>query len=346
MITAALAGPAAADVVKLKNGDRVTGEIVSSDGEKLKMKTELIGEIEIAWDGVEEITSDDKLYLSSKDGQVLVGPVKTEDARFQVETAQSGEVSVPKADVEALRNEAAQQAYVAEIERLRNPGLLDFWSGFFDTGLSFTAGNAETKSFTTSARAQRKTQRDKITIYETSVFAQNDTTGESITTANAIRGGTRYDINMSEKLFTFGFVDLEYDQFQDLDLRNVLGGGLGYHIKNSERWTWDFFSGGSFNQEFFNNDITRRSAEIVLGEEMNYLFTDSTSWSHRIAVYPNMSDTGEYRLQFDTSVTSDLWEWLGWHVTLSDRFLSNPVPGRQKNDVLLTTGLRMSFGRE
>ena len=59
-----------------------------------------------------------------------------------------------------------------------------------------------------------------------------------------------------------------------------------------------------------------------------------------------MSETGEFRLQFDTSLTSQLYQWLGWHVTVSDRFLSNPVPGREKNDVLLTTGVRVSFGKE
>jgi hypothetical protein len=32
-------------------------------------------------------------------------------------------------------------------------------------------------------------------------------------------------------------------------------------------------------------------------------------------------------------------------VTASDRFLSNPIPGRQKNDLLLTTGVRVNFAR-
>lgn len=341
-----LPGVLVADVVTLKNGDRVTGKVISSDAEKLKVATEFMGEIEIQWDAVSDVVSEDKLYLSSKDGQVLVGPVTTAGEEFQVETTQSGEVAVPKAEIVAVRNEEAQEAYVAEIERLRNPGLLDFWSGFYDMGFSFTGGNAETTAFTNSARAQRATERDKITTYMTSVFAQNSTSGEKVTTANAIRGGTRYDINVSEKLFTFGFLDLEFDEFQDLDLRSVLGGGMGYHLRNTDKWTWDFFGGASYNQEFFKNDLTRRSAELVMGEEMNYLFTKSTAWSHRIALYPNMSETGEFRLQFDTSLTSQLYQWLGWHVTVSDRFLSNPVPGREKNDVLLTTGVRVSFGKE
>jgi putative salt-induced outer membrane protein YdiY len=193
-------------------------------------------------------------------------------------------------------------------------------------------------------KMQRATQRDKISIYATSVYATSDTAGESRTTANAIRGGTRYDVNLSERLFTFGFIDLEFDEFQNLDLRNVLGGGLGWHIVKNGRTSFDFFSGGSFNQEYFADDITRKSAELVLGQEFNRTIREGTVFTEKLSIFPNLSDTGAYRLQFDSGISTKLAEWLAWHVTLSDRFQSNPVPGVQKNDVLLTTGVRFAFG--
>jgi putative salt-induced outer membrane protein YdiY len=341
-----------ADVVTLKNGDRVTGSVVSSDAKVLKMKTEFLGEVEIQWEAVSSIDSPSKLYVTSGDGQTLVGPVKTDADKLEVTTAESGVVEAPLASVAAVRNQEAQDAYVAEIDRLRNPKLTDFWRGFFDSGLALTAGNAETTTFSNAAGATRETQRDKIGLYFTSVYAKaqtvNDETNETLstTTANAIRGGTRYELNINPKVYTFGFLDLEFDEFQALDLRNVIGGGLGYHLIKNERTTFDVFGGASYNQEFFENDITRRSAEIVLGETLSYQVNGRTSLSERFALYPNMSDTGELRMQFDTSLTTDIFRWLGWNLTLSDRFLSNPVPGRQKNDVLLTTGIRMIFGNE
>jgi hypothetical protein len=36
---------------------------------------------------------------------------------------------------------------------------------------------------------------------------------------------------------------------------------------------------------------------------------------------------------------------LGLHVTASDRFLSNPVQGRQRNDLLISTGFRLTFAK-
>jgi hypothetical protein len=84
----------------------------------------------------------------------------------------------------------------------------------------------------------------------------------------------------------------------------------------------------------------------VTGETFTYALNGRTSLNERFAFYPNMSDTGEYRMQFDTALTTDIFKWLGWNLTFSDRFLSNPIEGRQKNDVLLTTGVRMVFGSE
>lgn len=346
LLTCASAVSSRADVVALTNGDRISGKIIASDLESLTMKTEFLGDVKVQWPAITQIESQASLFLTDKDGQVLVGTVSTSGGTLRVRTANAGAVPVQKAAVQAIRNEEQQRAYEAEIERLRNPSLLDFWSAYFDTGLSFTQGNSETRTITTAAKAQRRTQRDKIVAYATSIFAENSTTGLTETTANAIRGGSRYELNVSDRLFTFGFVDLEFDEFQNLDLRNVLGGGVGWHVKKTDRTSFNVFGGGSYNQEFFSDDITRRSAEIVMGEELDIKLNDRLSWTQRLAFYPNLSESGEYRLQLDTGLVTQLYRWLGWQISLSDRFLSNPIPGVRRNDLLLTTGLRFNVGRE
>jgi hypothetical protein len=51
-------------------------------------------------------------------------------------------------------------------------------------------------------------------------------------------------------------------------------------------------------------------------------------------------------MNFDVAAVTTLKKWLGWQVTISDRYLSNPIqPGLKKNDFLLTTGFRITFAR-
>ncbi len=341
-----------ADQVSLKNGDRLTGTIVKSDAKTLLIKTEFAGEVSVQWEAVSGIASSQPLHLGLKDGQTIVGTVSTTENKFEVATKETGSVTASKEAVATVRNDAEQKAYAEQIERLRHPHLTDFWSGLLDTGLSLTRGNSESLTYSLAGKAVRATERDKITVYSNAIYAKSTLNGVSSTTAHAIRGGVRGDLNVRDKLFVFGFTDFEYDAFQHLDLRNVVGGGLGYHAVKTARTTFDLFGGGSFEQEYFSpnpptelTSLTRKSGEIVAGEELDTKLNSRMTLSERFTLYPNLSNTGSYRYQFDTSAATKLKNWLSWQVTFSDRFLSDPLPGLKKNDLLLSTGVRLTFGK-
>jgi putative salt-induced outer membrane protein YdiY len=343
---------AMADQVTLKNGDRLTGTILKSDAKTLLIKTEFAGDVTVQWDAVSGIVSSQPLHLALKDGQTIVGMVNEADNRIEVATKETGSVTASKDAVSAVRNDAEQKAYDDQIERLRHPHLTDFWSGLLDTGLSLTRGNSDSLTFSLAGKAARVTDRDKIVVYSNAIYTNSTVNNVSSTTAHAIRGGLRGDLNVREKLFVFAFTDFEYDAFQHLDLRNVVGGGLGYHVLKTARTTFDLFGGGSFEQEYFSpnppaepTSLTRKSGEIVAGEELNTKLNSRTTLTERFSIYPNVSETGQYRYQFDTSAATKLKNWLGWQVTFSDRFLSNPLPGLKRNDLLLSTGVRLTFGK-
>jgi putative salt-induced outer membrane protein YdiY len=350
------AATAEADQLTLKNGDRLTGTIVKSDAKILLLKTDFAGDVNLQWDAVTSIVSSQSLHLALKDGQTIVGTVTTTDGKFEVATKETGPVAATKDAVVSVRNDAEQKAYDDQIDRLRHPHLTDFWSGLLDTGLSLTRGNSESVTYSLSGKAARVTDRDKISVYTTAVYANSTVNGLNSTTAHAIRGGVRGDLNVSEHLFVFGFTDFEYDQFQDLDLRNVVGGGLGYHVINTKATTFDLFAGGDFDQDYFGAlaatattpakaAVTRKNGEVDLGETFNVKINNRTTLTEQFSLFPNVSDTGGYRFQFDATGATKLKSWLSWQVTYSDRYLSDPLAGFKKNDLILSTGVRLTFGK-
>jgi len=352
---------ARADQVVLKNGDRISGTILKSDVQAddktktvLVIKTEFAGDVSVLWDAVASVVSAEPLHLQLKDGQTVVGTVTTPtEGKLDVATSTTGEVAAPKDAIVAVRNDAEQKTYDDTVERLRHPRLTDFWSGLLDTGLSVTRGNSSTLSFTLAGKAVRQTDRDKISVYTTAVYASDDTTPPSHATAHAIQGGLRGELNVTDRVFIFGFTDNQYDEFQHLDLRNTLGGGAGYHVIKSENTTFDVFGGGDFQQEYFSpnppdepTSVTRKTGEIVLGEEYDTKLNGRTTISETASFFPNISDTGQYRFQFNATSATKLKSWLSWQVTFSDIYISNPLAGLKGNDLLLSTGLRLSFGKQ
>lgn len=333
---------ALADQVVLKNGDRLTGKIVKADGKSLVIKTEFAGEVTIVWEAVTELTTDEPLYLALADGRTVSGTITVRGDQVEWRDSGAQTLTAARASVQAFRSAEEQAA----LDRLINPGLFDLWTGNFNAGLGLSTGNSDTFSFSLGLIASRTTPRDKMSLYAASIYGRDSTSGFSRTTASAVRAGGRYDRNLNKKWFAYGFLDLEHDDFQALNLRIVPGGGFGYHAIRSERTELDIYGGGAWNKEFYRGDLNdRSSAEGQLGEDLLYRLGPRATLKQRFVIFPNLSEFGDYRINFDAGLTTDITKTIGWHITVSDRYLSDPLPGLEKNDLLLTTGINISFGR-
>ncbi len=341
-----LSGIVLADQITLKNGDRLTGKIVKSDAKELVIQTESAGAVTVKRDAIATINSEQPLNVFTSDGQKLVGPVETEAEKIVVRTKDAGLVDAPLAKVNIIRSNEEQVRVEAEEERYRNPGLTDLWTGTAEFGLSLARGNSDTLTFVAGGDAVRATRRDKTTIYAATIRSTNRVNNVRQTSASAIRFGGRYDINFSEKMFGFGFADVEYNRFQLVEPRLVLGGGIGRNIIKNDRTVYDVFAGAASNQEFFTNGTRRRTAEVLFGHELTRRLNKASSLKHRWVVYPNVSDFGQYRSVFDLSLLTNLSSRLSWYVTIGDRYVSNPLAGAKSNDLLFTTGIRTTFGRK
>jgi len=343
LLVVVLAPTVFADQITLKNGDRMTGTIITSDAKTLVLNTEYADAVTIKWDFVQQIESSQPLYVGTKGGQVIVGPVTTSDNKLAVTTKESGSVSVAKADVTSLRNAEEENKAEAVLERLQHPRLADLWAGSLDTGLGLVRGNSESSNFTFGLNAVRATTRDKIRLYTNSAFSRSAVNGVAATTAQSIAGGVRYDLNVSDKAFGFGTVDLFNDRFQDLDLRTVVGAGGGYHAIKNNRTTLDLLVGGAFNREFFTT-FNRSSAEVLLGETITRKFLASSAFNESVFFYPNLSSTGNYRSTISVGLVTKLTKLLSWQTSFNDYYLSDPPAGKKSNDLLFSTGLRLTFG--
>lgn len=349
-----------ADQVSLKNGDRLTGTIVKSDAKTLVLKTEAAGDVAFQWSAIDAITSTQPLHVGLAGGQMVVGPVATKDGQIQVTTTTAGVVTAAKDSVQVIRSDSEEAAYDAAMDRLQHPHLGDFWSGALDTGLSVTRGNSATLAYNLAARAVRQTDRDKITVYTAAVYGKNDTTSPSQVIAHQITGGVRADINFRPRWFAFAATDFNSNALQNLDLQNVIDGGVGGHVIKTKNTQFDVFAGAGYNQEFFGAyslpnptppppttlfpAVTQRNAEAIVGEAFSTKLGSRSTFSETFNYFPNLSGPSGYRYTFNTVLSTAISRWLGWQFSLNDNFLSNTPTGIKRNDLILSTGLRLAFG--
>jgi hypothetical protein len=349
-----------ADQITLKNGDRLTGTILKSDAKTLVLKTEAAGDVTFQWVAIDAITSSAPLHVGLAGGQMVVGPVVTKDGHLQVSTTTAGVVTAAKDSVQVIRSDSEEAAYDAAMERLQHPHLGDFWSGTLDTGLSLTRGNSSTLSYTLAGKAVRATDRDKFTVYTTAVYGKNNTTSPGEVIAHQISGGIRADINIRPKWFVFAATDFNSNALQNLDLQNVIDGGIGAHLIKTKNTQFDVFGGAGYNQEFFGAytlpnptppptflafpAVTQRNAVANLGEQFDRKLGSRSTFSETFNYFPNISGPSGYRYLFNAVLSTAISRWLAWQFSLTDTFLSNPPTGIKKNDLIMSTGLRVAFG--
>lgn len=333
-----------ADQVVMKNGDKVTGEIIKKDGATLTIKSVHFGTIELPWGDIESVIAEKPLSVTLVDGEALKATLATREGKLEV-AAPSTTQTVSPADVVALRNEAEQARY----ERFLRPGLLDLWTITGSLNIAGAQGNAETLTITTPLTFARISNTSKTTAYFNSIRSRATIDGVTQDTAQAVRGGWAYSRNLTRNIFANAFNDYEYDKFQSLDLRTVFGGGAGYNVWKGERGALSLLGGGAWNREKFDPapepSFVRNSAEAYWGNDFAYKLNSRTNLTQSFRMFNNLSQGGEYRVNFDAGATTALTKWLVWNISLSNRYLSNPVPGRQANDLLYSTGLGFTFSR-
>lgn len=342
-----------ADQITLKNGDHLSGKIVKSDGKKLVLHTDFAGDVTIDFAAITQISTDQELHIGTSDKKTVVGSVHERDGKLEVATKR-GPVEVPAGDVVLIRNDAEQAAY----DKSLHPGLLHGWNGGIDLGLSVARGNSETENLALAINAVHPTLNDKTTIYLSSINTNNQLATPS-TVASLITSGIRYDHNLNPHLFAFVGADFMSNALQDLDLRGVYGGGLGYHAIKSDTTTFDLLAGLNYTHETYSNGpevtpvtapptftsygVTNRFMALTLGEELMHKVGKGTVITERGYFFPDLTNSGQYRGTFELGTVTKLNKWLGWQNQFTDIYVSNPPGTAKKNDLILTTGLNISF---
>lgn len=328
-----------ADEVILTNGNHLSGSIVKLDDNKLVLKTDYADMINIKWDAVSSFSAEQPVVVQTPDKKISAIALSRKDGSVELKPVTGETVTVQADQVKSLRSETEQAAYEGSLHE----GLLAGWAGGANLGLALARGNSQSLSLSTGMNLARATLTDKLALYSTTVYTKDDVLNSI--TANAIQGGIRYDHNISKKIFGYVSGDFEYNDLQKLDIRSVLGAGLGWHAVATPKTVFDLLVGLSWTHEKYGTGLVNNTFAPSFGEEFTRKLSANSSFTEKAFFYPYVtgSEAGEYRFAFDSALSTKISRWLSWQTTLSDHYVSNPLAGTKGNDLLLSTGLGLTL---
>jgi len=352
-----------ADTVILISGEHLTGNATKLDGGKLTLHTDFAGDIAINFDKISSIKIDKPvvLLITTKNGKksetkkVEITGIDRTPTGFNVTTAAAATEAYAAAQITTVRTLADQEAYEASL----HPGWLHAWAGAANISFALARGNSDTTTVGTGITAMRPTPTDKTALYFSQIYTHDGVADN--TTAEHLAAGARYDHNLGSRIFAFGTTDFATDALQFLDLRSVLGGGIGWHVIAKERQQLDLLAGLVWTHENYGYippnfttlpptpavaPVTNSFAALDFGEQYSRKLGASSALTEQAYIFPNLDDTSQYRATFNGAISTKIKSFLSWQTTISDVYVTNPPPTTKSNDFILTTGLGFSFARK
>lgn len=318
-----VAAPAAE--IKLRDGSVIVGTILElKDSEDLIVDTEHMDEVTIEWEAIREIRETQLIEVELFNGQRLFGQVMLDEKGISI-IGDDTTVTLPPDTVFAI----------SEVNE-------SFWEGFdiyTDVGMNLVRGNNEVTQLSFGAGIGYD-GRDFETSVDATTIINEQSEGQNL--RRATLAGS-YTYRLPRNWQASGLLQFESDDQQGLNLRTLVGGAIGNRVYNQRRMRIDLYTGLVVNSEEFEGQPRSESLEGLLGGAYRLRSARGIDIDLSLFVLPSLEQSDRLRMQFDGSLSIDLFADLDFKLTVYDRYDSQPPPGNDSNDSGLTLGLSWSY---
>lgn len=309
---------AEADVVVLKNGDRITGQIIKMENKRLEIDPGYTDVMKIKWEDVQSITSERPMSIK------LFGEVDMPE--------NVGEQEADRIFVHALRQDG--------LIRLEDVRAINFteqdYRGYVSAGGNQTSGNTETQAMNVSGSLTVRRHEHRFILdgkYNRAQANHQDT-------ANNGAFSVLYDYFIAKRVYVGGFDLVESDQFQNLTVRNTNGAFVGYDLFDRERHNLTVAAGpAAVYQDFTTTPPTTTPSTAWIFRYQFMFKGDDVVFFHKHMVFKDLGHGSATRVNADQGIrVSIIGNW-GLKFEYDIRYNSLPVSGRKSLDTNIIFGI-------
>ena len=313
----------AQDVVQVKNGDRITGDVEELERGELSFTTAAAGTIDITWSEVVRLSSTRMLDIELSSGMRYTGTVSSPaDGQLVVQTASGPTTPIPLSDIAHIHVVGAT--------------FFERTSGEVDFGLTWT--NSST-TYTLDGSAANRTRSYKTELKVESWLSDQE---DGVTKT---RNNIELDFRrlLSRRWYATGMLHFQQDDELELDWRTVIGGGVGRWLIDSSATELSVEGGLNYNGESYASAVgTDHSAEVFGGVDWSWSPTGPTEASVDARTEVSL-ERKRIRLEFEGKLRRDIFWNLYWSVRAFDDFDSDPPEDRHRSAFGLAIGVGWSF---
>lgn len=320
---------AANDVVRFENGDQLTGEIKSMSRGQLQFKTDATGTIDIEWDKVAYISSEQNVQVETQSGRRFFGHIDLADSNKKVVVLTSG----GPMELETAR--------VIAMNPIDQGGLKDIDINV-NVGYNFTKASNVTQ-FNVGADAKYRT-RKRILSANVSSYISDSENNESSQKQSLAFNYTRL---RSDRWLNDGGISFDRNDELGLNLRTSLSAGGGRILLQTNNSMFTLKGGLKATRE--NNadqpeDVDSLESYGIMSWEWYRYDSPELDWSTSLEIIPSLTESGRIRGEFDATLSWEIFSDFFWQLQFYDSYDNKPqTDGTPTNDYGVNTSLSYKF---
>ena len=333
-----LASTAVADEVHLTDGSKIVGKVAQIAGGKVTVKTEFAGDLTIDAAKVKGITTDAPVNVQVQSGERAVGKLEYDAGANQqnVSGELAGKKAVPVAQVASVWPQGAEDPAIAEL-KAKEP----HWKLRLDLGLNGETGNSDRFSLLGKVEAKRVAPGDRLTLYGSARYSHEN--GQD--TASEFIAGASLEVDINDRLYWYLRGEFEADDFENLDFRATLTGGVGYFFIKEKITEFKGRVGAGYQFESFQNGTNTEQVVLEFGIDYRRDITPWLSYEHHTTVYPSLEDIRDFRLVMENLVAIPLTNDKMWKLKIGvkNQYDGDTNPGVRGLDTYYFATLGVDF---
>jgi hypothetical protein len=315
------------DVVVLKNGDRMTGEIKELLRGKLELSTNSLDTAYVEWADIARVSSYFRYRIELTYGAFYLGTLQA-----------------PKRDGFLLIDEGGEPVEIA-MDRVVwitqiGEGLENRLSGYINTGFSYTKASDVTQ-FTFGGNLHYDAED-----YALDLQVDLITTDESSSSTERLDSTFTYTRYLGDNWFAAAGVGYEQNDEIGVDDRSSVTGLGGKFLVRNNQMQWGVGAGLRGNLENAGQADELYSLEGVLGTDFRYFIynTPKSDIRLRVDVYPSLTESGRWRVDVNAKFRQELVEDFFIDVSFYGNYDTDPPTlGADNSDYGVVMSLGYSF---
>ena len=337
LATMALFAREKTDVITMRNGDQITGEVKSLDAGVLAVELDYVdGTISVDWSKVMRLQSSQLFVVLSEDGTSFEGTVTTVEASATLLT----NVEITDTMGKKIQVRGSQIVKMTETSER----FIQRFNGAVNLGVIYSKGNSATQyNFGTEVEYLRE-RWAATTLYSSNLSSNS---GSTTSTRNQLQVSAHHLLPW-ENYFYGGLGNFLQSSVQGIRLQTTVGGGLGHFVKNTNRTSISVLAGFGLQstdyKPFPAPAGTNNVAAALLAAQAKLFKFKKTNLDVNALLVPALSDPGHIR--FDTNVTYylKLFKNLNWNASFYGNWDNRPPPSLPGSDYGTSSGLSWTFG--